>query len=508
MESPAEFKVAPGVDGPALALSGYWTAEQMGPAARGLSRALREEGKPSFDLTQVGRLDTAGAYAILRAAGERFDLARVKARPEMLRLLELVKNAAQTKPVPRPQPTGFTELTIRIGKGVVDVAAEGLDTMVFLGHLLVVLGRTAVNLVVRPKRIRWPALVALIERAGLDAIPIVAVDLPSGLPGDHALPLGYAPRAVLTVTFHRKKPAHVLEPGRALCGEAEVVDIGLGDPIGCRLHENGPELWADRFPWPDVEAHKHARGSLLVVSGHVHSTGAARLAARAGLRIGAGLSTVMSPPDALMVNAMALEAVMVRPFRDPQSLAEAASRAQAVVIGPAAGVDTATEANVEALAGTEAALVLDADALTVFQDRPERLFRLLNERDLLTPHPGEFKRIFPGVLEGARERITAARQAAERAGAVVLLKGTDTVIAHPDGRAVVNTNGSPFLATAGSGDVLAGFIGGLVAQGMEAFDAACAGAWVHAEAGAGFGAGLISEDLPELAPAVLDALRS
>jgi phospholipid/cholesterol/gamma-HCH transport system permease protein len=175
MESPAEFKVAPGVDGPALALSGYWTAEQMGPAARDLSRALREEGKPSFDLTQVGRLDTAGAYAILRAAGERFDLARVKARPEMLRLLELVKNAAQTKPVPRPQPTGFTELTIRIGKGVVDVAAEGLDTMVFLGHLLVVLGRTAVNLVVRPKRIRWPALVALIERAGLDAIPIVAV---------------------------------------------------------------------------------------------------------------------------------------------------------------------------------------------------------------------------------------------------------------------------------------------------------------------------------------------
>jgi hydroxyethylthiazole kinase-like uncharacterized protein yjeF len=209
-----------------------------------------------------------------------------------------------------------------------------------------------------------------------------------------------------------------------------------------------------------------------------------------------------------MVNAMALEAVMVRPFRDPQSLAEAASRAQAVVIGPAAGVDAATEANVEALAGTQASLVLDADALTVFQDRPERLFRLLDERDVLTPHPGEFKRIFPGVLEGARERITAARQAAERAGAVVLLKGPDTVIAHPDGRAVVNTNGSPFLATAGSGDVLAGFIGGLMAQGMEAFDAACAGAWVHAEAGAGFGAGLISEDLPELAPAVLDALRS
>lgn len=175
MESPAEFKVAPGADGPAVALSGYWTAEQIGAAAQGLSRALKEHGEPSFDLSAVGRLDTAGAYTILRAAGERFDLARVKARPEMLRLLELVKNAAQAKPVARAQPTGFAEFTIRIGRGVVDVAAEGLDTMVFLGHLLVVLGRTTVNLVLHPRRIRWPALVALVERAGLDAIPIVAL---------------------------------------------------------------------------------------------------------------------------------------------------------------------------------------------------------------------------------------------------------------------------------------------------------------------------------------------
>lgn len=175
MQSPAEFKVAPGADGPTIALSGYWTAEQMGPAARDLPRALKEPGTPSFDLAAVGRLDTAGAFAILRAAGERFDLARVQGRPEMLRLLELVKNAAQTKPVIRPQPTGFSDLTIRIGKGVVEVAAEGLDTMVFLGHLLVVLGRTAVNLFFHPRRIRWPALVALVERAGLDAIPIVAL---------------------------------------------------------------------------------------------------------------------------------------------------------------------------------------------------------------------------------------------------------------------------------------------------------------------------------------------
>lgn len=346
----------------------------------------------------------------------------------------------------------------------------------------------------------------VLQTAEAARLPIVAIDLPSGLPGDHALPLGYAPHCALTVTFHRKKPAHVLEPGRSLCGEVVVVDIGLGEPDHGPLFENGPDLWLDRFSWPEPEAHKHARGSLLVVSGHVHSTGAARLAARAGLRIGAGLSTVLSPPDALMVNAVALEAVMVRPFRNPGELADAAARAQAVVIGPAAGVDAATEANVLALAGTDAALVLDADALSVFQDAPERLFRALDEQDVLTPHPGEFRRIFPGLLEGARERITAARQAAERAGAVVLLKGPDTVIAHPDGRAAVTANGSPFLATAGSGDVLAGFIGGLKAQGMDAFDAACAGAWIHAQAGADFGPGLISEDLPDLACHVLQRL--
>ena len=342
------------------------------------------------------------------------------------------------------------------------------------------------------------------EAAGL---PIVGVDLPSGLPGDLAAPQGFAPRCALTVTFHRKKPAHVLEPGRGLCGEIVVVDIGLGEPVGARLFENGPDLWAAHFPWPDVEAHKHSRGSLVVVSGGMTHTGAARLAARGALRIGAGLVTVLSPPDAVLVNAAHLEAVMLTAFSSPEQLAEAAAKAKAAVIGPAAGVSPATRANVMALAETDAGLVVDADALTVFREEPAALFRALDEYDVLTPHPGEFERIFPGLLKESPERISAARAAAARAGSVVLLKGPDTVIAAPDGRAAVNINGSPWLATAGSGDVLAGFIGGLIAQGMSAFDAACAGAWIHAEAGSGFGPGLISEDLPELAPGVLEALR-
>ncbi len=334
---------------------------------------------------------------------------------------------------------------------------------------------------------------------------VVAVDVPSGVPGDTGKPIGPAARAALTVTFHAKKPAHVLEPGHSRCGEVTVADIGLAATSG-KTVENGPELWLPRFPWPTAASHKHARGRLVVVSGEAWSTGAARLAARAGLRIGAGLVTVLSPPEALPVNAAHLEAVMLRPFETDLELEQAAKDVDAAVIGPAAGIGEPTLLNVLALARTGAALVLDADAITVFRDDPEELFSLLDRDDVLTPHPGEFERLFPGLLGGSPERISAARAAAERAGAVVLLKGSDTVIAAPDGRCAVNGNGSPWLATAGSGDVLAGFIGGLVAQGMESFEAACAGAWIHAEAAELHGPGLISEDLPGLAPAVLRRL--
>lgn len=350
------------------------------------------------------------------------------------------------------------------------------------------------------------APVAAALRQAAASAPLVAVDLPSGLDGDTGRPLGYAPAARLTVTFHAKKPAHVLEPGRGLCGEVTVVDIGLSPSPFPRLWENGPGLWAEQLPWPGVGGHKHDRGQLFVVSGPVWSTGAARLAARAGLRIGAGLVTVLSPGGALAVNAAQLEAVMVRPFETDAELQRAAEHGDAAVIGPGAGINNATALNLMALARTGAALVVDADALTVFQDDPEGLFSLLDRDDVLTPHAGEFERVFPGLLAKGPQRIAVARRAAELAGAVVLLKGPDTVVAAPDGRAAVNTNATPWLATAGSGDVLAGLIGGLIAQGMESFEAACAGAWIHGEAGRAFGPGLISEDLPGLIPKVLSTL--
>ncbi|HYG25956.1 MAG TPA: NAD(P)H-hydrate dehydratase [Caulobacteraceae bacterium] len=349
-----------------------------------------------------------------------------------------------------------------------------------------------------------PLTGAAAQLAGQSAnAKVVAVDVPSGLAGDTGQPLGAAFEAVLTVTFHRRKPAHVLEPGRSLCGEVVVADIGLG-VTSSQLWENEPSLWLDGYPWPTAQSHKHARGRLVVVSGEAWKTGAARLAARGGLRIGAGLVTVLSPPTALAENAAQLEAIMLAPFETDLELGAAAETAHAAVIGPGAGVGPGTRANLLALARTGAALVVDADALTSFRDRPEDLFSALDRDDVLTPHPGEFERLFPDLLKSGR--LAAARAAAREARAIVLLKGPDTVIAAPDGRTAVNVNGSPWLATAGSGDVLAGFIGGLLAQGMDSFEAACAGAWIHCECAALHGPGLTAEDLPALAPPVLARL--
>ncbi|MBI2249822.1 MAG: NAD(P)H-hydrate dehydratase [Brevundimonas diminuta] len=268
---------------------------------------------------------------------------------------------------------------------------------------------------------------------------------------------------------------------------------------------NDPGEWRDRLPWPATETHKHMRGRLGVVSGGALSTGAARLAARAGLRGGAGLVKVFCPPDAAVVLAPSLEAVMLAAFTGPEQLQALAEPMDAVVIGPAAGLTDATAHNLMALARTGAALIVDADALTLFQDRPQELFALLDRDDVLTPHEGEFERLFPGLLAAAG-REAAAMEAARRAGAVVVLKGAATVIAAHDGRCTVSTHGSPWLATAGSGDVLAGLIGALVAQHMDSFDAACAAAWMHGDAARRFGPGLISEDLPDLIPVVLRGL--
>lgn len=336
---------------------------------------------------------------------------------------------------------------------------------------------------------------------------VVAIDVPSGIEGDTGEALNdNSLSAALTVTFVRKKPAHLIMPGRARCGEIVVADIGAPEAVvaaqDITLRENGPALWS--LPWPDVEAHKHVRGHVIVASGGRARTGAGRLSARGALRAGAGLVTVLSPSDALDENARQLSAIMVREAQDEAAYAEAARNAQALIIGPGFGT---TDAHYKLLLAAiepqpRASLVLDADAITLLAP----LTHGFTENDVMTPHVGEFRRAFPGIWSSAESRIDAARAAAAYARCVVLLKGPSTVIAAPDGRAVVNTTGTPFLATAGAGDVLAGFIAGLIGQGMNGFDAACAGAWLHGGAAERFGPGLIAEDLPDLLPGILSEL--
>lgn len=424
-------------------------------------------------------------------------------------------------------------------------------------------------------------------------VPVLAVDVPSGLNGTTGEAQGPAVHATQTVTFFRKKPGHLLLPGRALCGEVTVADIGIPDEVlepssspsfplsatagsgDARVtvvtFENAPKLWRHAYPWPKRDGHKYARGHAVVVSGPAFQSGAARLAARGALRIGAGLVTVASPPSALPENAAHLTAIMLKPCGSARALTEILSdpRKNVLLIGPGAGVGDDTCEWVEAALASPAAVVLDADALTSFAgersatDRtsihfgftgaavthvatPQTLFAAIKARspsplgesagvrgltsgvntttpssppsgDLLpkvrrpqrsvvmTPHDGEFNRLF-GAIAGSK--LERAREAARVSAAVVILKGPDTVIAAPDGRAAINSNAPPWLATAGSGDVLAGFVTGLVAQGMPSFEAACAAAYLHGACGEEFGLGLIAEDIPEILPEILQNLHN
>jgi NAD(P)H-hydrate epimerase len=356
------------------------------------------------------------------------------------------------------------------------------------------------------------ALRDIVNAVNAGSAPVLAVDLPSGVNADTGAVMGAAIAAARTVTFFLKKPAHALFPGRALCGVVDVVDIGIPlstlDEIAPMTFENHPAVWARALRRPGYAAHKYSRGAAAVVSGGRLKTGAARLAARAALRAGAGVVTVLSPPDAAAENAAHLTAVMLREAADGRAIASllADGRYTAALIGPGAGIGEATREKTLALLASGAAAVLDADALTSFEADPKALFAALRPLDVLTPHAGEFTRFFKGIDADSSGRLEAARRAAERAGAVVLLKGADTVVAAPDGRAAINVNAPPDLATAGSGDVLAGLIAGLLAQGAPAFEAAAAGAWLHGAAGQAAGPGLIAEDLPEALPAVLRML--
>jgi len=354
----------------------------------------------------------------------------------------------------------------------------------------------------------------LIEAMNATGRPILAVDLPSGIDGRTGAVMGVAVQADQTVTFFRRKPGHLLLPGRLHCGrEVRVADIGIPAAVLSRIapatFANGPALWGDHFPIPQTDSHKYRRGHAVVLSGGASSTGAARLAARGALRAGAGLVTLASPPDAMPVNAAASLAVMVHRIDGAAGFAGllADPRKNAVVIGPGGGVGESLLEHVLAALTGPRGVVLDADALTSFAGDPGPLFSAIRGRDtatILTPHEGEFSRLFNILNDSShvKQKLELAREAATISAAVVVLKGPDTVVAAPDGRASIAGDAPPWLATAGSGDVLAGFIAGLLAQGMPGFEAASAAVWLHGEAATAFGPGLISEDIPEALPVV------
>jgi hydroxyethylthiazole kinase-like uncharacterized protein yjeF len=334
-------------------------------------------------------------------------------------------------------------------------------------------------------------------------VPLIAVDVPSGVMGDSGESLGAA-AAVCTVTFAGKKPGHLLLPGRELCGDTVVADIGIPpsvlESLSLDTWENDPALWLAQLPRPHPSINKYTRGHALLYGGYP-MTGASRMAARAAARIGAGLTTIAVPEMAFAIYAAALTSIMVQPLAHADDLARLLSdhRYTAFSIGPGAGVNAATRARALAMLATAAPVLLDADALSVFAQSPDELFHAIRGPCVMTPHDGEFERIF----DTSGDKLARARRAARRSGAVIVLKGPDTVIAAPDGRAIINSNAPPTLATAGSGDVLGGLILGLLAQGLDAFPAAAAGVWVHGAAACDFGPGLLAEDLPDLVPAVL-----
>jgi ADP-dependent NAD(P)H-hydrate dehydratase / NAD(P)H-hydrate epimerase len=342
--------------------------------------------------------------------------------------------------------------------------------------------------------------------AGQSAIPIVAVDVPSGVMGDSG-EAADAAAAACTITFARKKPAHLLLPARDLCGALLVADIGIADAtidaLRAATWENSPSLWLSSLPTPQASGNKYSRGHALLYGGYP-LTGAARMAARAAARVGCGLTTLAVPEAAFPIYAAALTSIMVHALPQPGDLPPllADRRFSAFSIGPGAGVGAVTREHALSMLKTAKPVVLDADAITSFAPRPQELFDAIRAAVVMTPHEGEFKRMF--AVGG--DKLARARSAARASGAVIVLKGADTVIAAPDGRAAINGNAPPTLATAGSGDVLGGMILGLLAQGMEPFLAAAAGVWLHGAAALSFGPGLLAEDLPDLLPGELRKL--
>jgi len=363
-----------------------------------------------------------------------------------------------------------------------------------------------------------------IDEVNASSASVISIDMPTGISGDSGSVMGTSLKAEHTVTFFRKKPGHVLYPGRHYCGTIHLRQIGIDasllEALQPVVYENDCSLWQECIPNIEWDAHKYTRGHAVVVTGDASSTGAARLAGRAALRAGAGAVTFACPESAIDTVAAHVTCEMIKRVdsADELEVILAHNRIKSIVLGPGMGVGRQTRAMVETALTSSASVVLDADALTSFENRLDELVKHIAVTKggvVLTPHMGEFKRLFgeyfsSGTSEthntehksATLNKIQLALDAARACGATVVLKGPDTVIANPDGHCIVNTNAPPWLATAGSGDVLAGTIAGWLAQGVYSFNSASIGCWMHGEAAMAFGPGLIATDIVKQYPSI------
>lgn len=352
------------------------------------------------------------------------------------------------------------------------------------------------------------AVADIVDAINESSLAVVAVDIPTGVCSNTGAILGTALQADTTITFCRQKRGHALVPGKILSGQIMLADIGIEDEhveqTKPDCFENQPALWQDDFPFLSPMDHKYTRGAAIVVGGDTEMTGASRLAAMSALRAGAGHVTIACPGPALEVYASQLTAVMNYPINSMADFQDFISdeRKDTILLGPGNGVIEDTKLKVLESLAQKKKCIIDADAISVFRDNPKELFAAIDSPVIMTPHEGEFARLFN--VEG--DKISRTKQAAKISNAIIVLKGPDTVIASPDGTTVINTNAPPYLATAGSGDVLAGIITGLVAQEVEPFMAACMGVWIHSECANKAGLGLIAEDLPLYLPEILEDL--
>ena len=356
--------------------------------------------------------------------------------------------------------------------------------------------------------------ILLFEKLNLSKKAIIAVDIPSGINGNNSLPQPIALKCSKTITFFCKKKCHFLFPSKKYCGEIIVEDIGISKDVYSvmqpKIKKNDPSLWIKSFPFPSSSDHKYSRGLLIINSGPKFQTGAARLAGRSALRVGAGAVRLVCDKDAAEVLEPQISVEMLSVISEKNDLQTILKdkKISSVLVGPGNGANDETKARTLLALALVNHVVIDADAISCFADNPDELFIDTYPHTILTPHEGEFKRLFGGSFKEHDDKVVRCVEAAKISGSIVLLKGADTVIADPDGNVVINSSQAPYLATAGSGDVLAGIIASLVGENkMSAFDAACAGAWIHSYLGEYLGAGLIAEDLIDNIPFAVKKLQ-